>query len=424
MSITHPKTRETTPAPWLSIVGIGEDGVAGLAPAARQLIETAELVVGGARHLELAARTIRHETLAWPSPLQDAFPAIRARAGRPVVVLASGDPFHYGVGPQLARLAGEGGWRCLPAPSSFSLAASRLGWALQDVALVTLHGRALAGLVRYLQPGRRILALSWDGETPGQIAALLAARGLGASRLTVLEALGGPRELVRSQTVSAYALGSVDPLNLVAIEVVVAGDHALPSLAPGLDDRLFEHDGQITKRMIRTVTLSSLAPRPGDLLWDIGLGSGSVAIEWLRLEPSLRAIGFEARGERAERAARNAADLGVPNLQIVTGRAPDVLVGQPAPDAIFVGGGLATPGVFDAAWEALKPGGRFVANAVTLETEALILDRYARLGGELVRIETARAEPVGPRHGWRPAMPILHWAVTKPRAETTDGVAR
>lgn len=398
---------------WLSIVGIGEDGLAGLSVDARQALSAAVLVVGGARHLALADELIRGERLAWPSPLQDAFPAVLKRRGQPVVVLASGDPFHYGVGGQVAALVRAGEWRCLPQPSAFALAAARLGWLQQDVALVSLHGRSLGRILPHLAGGARIFALSWDGRTPKRVADLLVERGFGESRLTVLEALGGPRERVRTTIARGFELDGIEALNTIAIEVVAEPDARVLALTPGRPDSLFENDGQLTKQVIRAVTLASLSPRPGELLWDIGLGAGSVAIEWLLAHPSLRAIGIEARPDRAERAHRNAEALGAVALEVVVGRAPDALVGLASPDAVFVGGGMAAA-VFDIAWERLRSGGRLVANAVTLETEALLLDLYARHGGELIRLETARAEAVGPRHGWRPAMPILHWKVVKP----------
>lgn len=403
----------TTPKRWLSIVGIGEDGAAGLTPVARRLIEDAELVVGGTRHLALAGALVRGERLAWPSPMDAAFAEILARRGRPVTVLASGDPFHFGVGKQLAQLIGTDEFVCVPYASAFSLAAARLGWALQDVATVTLHGRALEGIIRHLQPGARILALSWDGATPRNLAALLTERGLGESRITVLERMGGPRERVRTASAAGFALDGVDALNTIAIEVVAARDSRIVPLAAGLGDAFYESDGQLTKRELRAIVLSSLAPRAGELLWDIGLGAGSIAIEWLLRHPSLRAIGLEERPERAARAARNAAALGTPELTIVRGRAPEALGDLPAPDAVFIGGGLGD-GVLEPAWAALKRGGRMVANAVTLEGEARLLAAFGRLGGELVRIDIARAEGVGSLHAWRAAMPILHWRATKP----------
>src|SRR3984957_5350644 len=349
--------RETcTAARWLSIVGIGEDGADGLSPVAQRLIASAELVVGGKRHLTLAGGLIRGRTLSWPSPIGEAMPEIEKHRGRPVVVLASGDPFHYGIGDLLLRSIPATETLCLPHSSAFSLAASRLGWSLQDVALTSLHGRALEGIVRPLQPGGRILARSWDGETPAKLAQLLSGRGMGDSSLTVLEAMGGPHERVRRATAAGFDLAEIAPLNTIALEVAASPEAPVLALAPGLDDALFEHDGQLTKREVRAVTLSSLQPLPGQLLWDIGLGAGSVAIEWLLQHPSLRAIGIEARDDRAGRAARNAAALGVPELEIVQGRAPEVLAGLARPDAIFVGGGMMDDGVFEAAWSALKPG--------------------------------------------------------------------
>ncbi len=403
-------------ARWLSIVGLGEDGLDGLSSVARQLVSSAELVVGGKRHLELAGGLIRGRSLAWPSPIAGAMSDILAMRGRPVVVLASGDPFHYGVGDMLLRSVSADETICLPQPSSFSLAASRLGWSLQDVALVSLHGRALEGIVRHLQPGARILALSWDGATPSRLAQLLTARGMGASTLAVLEALGGTRERIRSTAARSFGLTEVAARNIIALQVAAAADAKIVTLAPGLDDSLFEHDGQLTKRDIRAVTLSSLAPRQGELLWDVGLGAGSVAIEWLLRHPSLRAIGIEEDAERAARAALNAATLGTPDLQIVRKPAPAAFDGLPSPDAIFVGGGLSDPGLLDAAWNALKPGGRMVANAVSLQSEARLIDCFERHGGEITRLQVAKAGRAGSGSVfvWRHAAPVTQWRAGKP----------
>jgi precorrin-6Y C5,15-methyltransferase (decarboxylating) len=404
------------PKRWLSIVGIGEDGVDGLSPVARRLVTDAELVIGGKRHLALADSLVKGRRVTWPSPIGGILPEIEKIRGRPVAVLASGDPFHYGVGDLLMRAVPAEETLCLPQPSSFSLAASRLGWSLQDVTPVSLHGRALEAIIRHLQPGAHILALSWDGETPGKLAALLQARGFGDSRLTVLERMGGPGERVRSAIAKGFDLDKVEPLNTIALEVVGLASMAL-GLAPGLDDSLFEHDGQLTKRDVRAVTLSALAPRQGDLLWEIGLGAGSIAIEWLLRHPSLKAIGIEEDAERAARAARNAATLGTPDLKIVQGRAPEALAGLPAPDAVFIGGGLGDAGLFDAVWTALKPGGRLVANAVSLGSEAKLIGLFQQHGGELTRLEIAKSGAAG-RSGkvfvWRPAAPIIQWRVTKP----------
>jgi len=399
---------------WLSIVGIGEDGVEGLSSVAAQLIRSAELVVGGARHLELASELIRGRRLAWPSPITDAFPEIERHRGRAVAILASGDPFHFGVGKQIAAFVQADEFICLPQPSAFSLAAARMGWPLQDVSLVTLHGRALNGIIRHLQPGARILALSWDSATPRKLSELLTTHRMGQSRMTVLEAMSGARERIRHATASNFDIEEIQPLNTIAIEMVAELEAIIIPLSPGLDDDFFEHDGQLTKREVRAVTLSSLQPLQGQLLWDIGLGAGSVAIEWLLRHPSLRAIGIEARSDRAGRAARNAAALGVPELEIVQGRAPEALAGLARPDAVFIGGGMMDDGVFDAAWSALKSGGRLVANAVSLETETRLAGYFQHFGGDLVRLQVARADRVGAMSGWRPAMPVTQWRVRKP----------
>lgn len=407
---TCPATR------WLSIVGIGEDGVAGLSDVARRLVSSAELVLGGKRHLALAGELIKGRQVAWPSPISKVLPEIEKHRGRPVVVLASGDPFHYGAGDMLMRSFPVEETLCLPQPSSFSLAASRLGWSLQDVASVSLHGRALENVVRYLQPGARLFALSWDAGTPERLARLLADRGMGGTELTVLEQLGGPQERVRTATADVFDLADVVALNIVGLEVVASPEARIVTLAPGLDDSLFEHDGQLTKRDVRAVTLSSLAPRQGELLWDVGLGAGSIAIEWLLRHPAMRAIGVEESEERAARAARNAAALGTPDLQIVQKPAPAAFVGLPTPDAIFVGGGLSDPGLLDAAWAALKSGGRIVANAVSLASEARLIDCFQKHGGEITRLQVAKAGRAGTGDVfvWRHAAPVTQWRARKP----------
>ena len=409
--------RATCPATrWLSIVGIGEDGTAGLSDVARRLVASAELVLGGKRHLALAADLIKGRQVAWPSPISRALLEIEKHRGRPVVVLASGDPFHYGAGDMLMRAFPVEEMLCLPQPSSFSLAASRLGWSLQDVASVSLHGRALENVVRYLQPGARILALSWDAATPAKLAQLLVERGMGGSTLAVLEQLGGAQERVRTATAAAFDLKDVVALNIIALEVAATADAKLVPLASGLDDSLFEHDGQLTKRDVRAVTLSSLAPRQGELLWDVGLGAGSIAIEWLLRHPAMRAVGIEEDAKRAARAARNAAGLGAPDLKIVERSAPAAFEGLPAPDAIFVGGGLSDPGLLDAAWAALRPGGRIVANAVSLSSEARLIECFQKHGGEIIKLQVAKAGRAGKGDVfvWRHAAPVTQWRARKP----------
>lgn len=400
--------------PWLSIIGIGEDGVAGLGDRAKAAISAASFVFGGKRHLELAAPLIRGETRAWPQPFDAAMAAVLDLRGQKVCVLASGDPFLFGVGVTLSRHLESGEYFCIPAPSAFSLAASRLGWALQDIEMVSLHGHSLDLIRPLLHPGRKILALTSDETGPAALATLLTESGFGQSRLTVLEALGGEQERVRNCIADDFGLGDVNILNIVAIEVAASKNAKILPLGCGLDDDLFNHDGQITKREIRALTLSALAPRRGELLWDIGAGSGSIGIEWMLRHPSMRAIAIEGDATRSVRIGHNAAALGVPGLRIVKGTAPDALVGLPKPDAIFIGGGGSEPGVFDAAVEALGPDGRLVANAVTLEMEAVLLAAHARLGGSLSRLEISRVTSIGKMFGWRPAMPVTQWVWTKP----------
>ncbi len=398
---------------WLAIVGIGEDGIDGLPPAARTLVAQAALVVGGQRHIALVG-PVSAETYVWPSPIEDALDAIEAWHGRPVCVLASGDPFFFGVGTMLMRRFSPSEMVCVPAPSAFALAAARLGWSEQDCAMLSLHGRPLEAIVPHLQANARILALSWDGTTAGKLAALLKARGMGRSKLTVCEAMGGPRERIRTSEAEGFALRDVAALNTIALEVAADRDARVLPRAPGLNDDWFEHDGEITKRDIRAITLSALAPRRGELLWDVGAGSGSVGIEWMLADPANRAIAIEERADRAARIARNALALGAPALSVVTGKAPHALDDLPAPDAIFVGGGGTAPGVIDRVVDALRAGGRLVANAVTLETQAASVEWRSCWGGELVQIAMAHAEPVGRFFGWRAAMPIVQWRWVKP----------
>lgn len=398
-------------APWLAVVGIGEDGVAGLGETARAAIAGAAVVFGGARHLALARELIAGEARAWPTPFDAG--AVAALRGRPVCVLASGDPFQHGVGATLARGIDPGEMTVIPAASAFALAAARLGWALQEVEAISLHGRSEARLWPLLHPGARILALTSDGAAPARIAARLAAAGFGGSRFHVLEALGGPRERHRATRADGFGAPAVDALNVVAIEVVADAGAAVVPLA-GLDDGLFEHDGQITKREVRAVTLAALAPRRGELLWDVGAGSGSVAIEWMLRHPSLRAIAIEARADRAARIRRNAEAIGTPGLEVIEAVAPEGLSGLPTPDAVFIGGGGTDPGVLDAALAALPTGGRLVANAVTLAMQALLAETAARRGGSLVTLSVARAVPVGTLTAWRPAMPVVQWSWVKP----------
>ena len=399
--------------PWLAILGIGEDGVDGLSARARMLLANAGLVVGGARHLALADALITGERMAWPSPLTASLPALVARRPLPTVVLATGDPLWFGIGSAILRLLPADEVTVLPAPSCFSLACAALGWSLQEVATLSLCGRPLDALLPALQPGGRLLVLCADAATPGAVASLLRQRGFGGSTLHVMQALGGPRARILSQPAHQPLSGEIDPLNLLGIELVAAPDARVIPLACGLDDALFEHDGQFTRREIRALTLSALAPRLGELLWDIGCGSGSIATEWMLRHPANRACAVERDPVRAARASRNAAELGVTGLAMQVGAAPAALAGLPVPDAVFIGGGVTTPGLLDAVRAALRPGGRLVVNAVTIEAESVLLAARAAQGGWLSRIGIDRLDSIGSLHALRPAMRITQWCWTK-----------
>ena len=425
----NPNIELPSQARWLSIVGIGEDGIDGLGELARGLIESAEIVFGGARHLSLAAPLIRGTARIWGNPFEQSVAEVVTCRGRPVCVLASGDPFQHGVGSLLARHVGPDETIAVPSVSAFSLAAARLLWPLPQIALVSLCGRS-ADLIRpHLHPGARILALTSGATAPGAIAELLCAAGFGESAVTVLEALGGPRERIRSARASAFRLDQIAALNTVAIEVVASPAARIIARVAGLADELFEHDGQITKREIRALTLSALAPRHAEHLWDIGAGSGSVAIEWLLADPSLSAVAIERRSDRAARIRRNAAACGVPDLQVLETTAPEALETLEPPNAIFIGGGATGPGLIETAQTALRAHGRLVINAVTLETEALLLTAHAQFGGTLTRMQIHHACPIGhagttgdASHGgadprfssWRPSNPITQWTWIKP----------
>ncbi|SNS16525.1 MULTISPECIES: precorrin-6y C5,15-methyltransferase (decarboxylating) subunit CbiE [unclassified Azospirillum] len=401
------------PSPWLSIIGIGEDGLDGLGTAAREALVAAELVFGGKRHLSLAASLIQGQAQPWPSPFADGISAVLAARGRAVVVLASGDPFLHGVGATLAPHLSAGEWIAYPAPSAPALAASRLGWSLADVEIVSLHGRDITRLRPHLHPGQRLLLLTSDAVAPATIAQMLVADGFGPSHLTLFNRLGGPAESRADGSAQDFTGISADPLNLLAVTVAAEPAANLPRLTPGLPDDWFQHDGQITKAPVRALTLAALSPRRGELLWDLGAGSGSIAIEWCLRHPAQRAIAVERQPDRAARIAENARRLGVPDLTIINADSTDAIATLPTPDAIFIGGG-AKAALLATCREALNPGGRLVVNAVTLETEALLLAEHASKGGSLLRLDIAQAAPVGPLTGWRPAMPIVQWRWEKP----------
>jgi precorrin-6Y C5,15-methyltransferase (decarboxylating) len=400
------------PAPWLSIVGIGEDGLDGLSAAARQLIAGAELIAGGRRHLALVA-SLGRPALEWETPFAASIPKLLAHRGTRVVALCSGDPFWYGAGAVIAEAVLAAETVVVPAASTFAWAAARLRWRLEDTITLGLHARPIELLRPHLRTGARLIVLARDGAAPALIAGYLAGVGFGPSQLTILEALGGSSERIRVTTAAGFALDDVRSPVALAIEAVAEpGAIVIPRVA-GLPDELFKHDGQLTKREIRAVSLSTLAPRGGELLWDVGAGSGAIGIEWLLAHPANRAIGIETREARLGTARANAQALGVPHYDLRLGTAPDALQGLPTPDAVFVGGGAGRDGVLDAVWQALPSGGRLVVNSVTLETEAILIARQARHGGSLLRLAVERAGPVGGHTGWRPAMPVVQWSVTK-----------
>lgn len=403
---------------WLTVLGIGADGPEGVPPAARALISSAEVLVGGERHLALAGNSDA-EQIRWSLPLEGVMDAIAAHRGRRVVVLATGDPMAFGIGATLARHFTPAEMTILPAPGAFSLAASRLAWPLQSCVCMTLHGRPLELVNAQLLPGARLLILSHDGTTPATLAAHLRDVGYGASRMTVLVDMGTPEEQRIDATARDWPDGPVGDLNTIAVDCVAdAGTRPLPRVS-GLPDDAFEHDGQMTKRVVRAATLAALAPVPGQTLWDLGAGSGSVAIEWLRAAQDVqgqgaRAVAVERDGERAARIARNADRLGTPFLEIVQAEIAAALPDLPDPDSVFLGGGLTSSGIVDAILNRLAPGGRLVANAVTIEGEAVLLAAHAAHGGELTRIAVSQADAVGARTGWRAAMPVTQWSHVKP----------
>lgn len=396
---------------WLTLVGIGEDGFAGLGKQARRALLSARRIVGSPRQLELLPRCIVGSRVAWPSPFS--LDAVLAEPGEAVCVLASGDPMLYGVGASLARQIPAAQMHVLPSPSSYSLAAARLGWALQDVVTLSVVARPVAAVAAHLYSGQRLLVLSNDGTSPQAVARLLRERGFGLSRVTVLEHLGGAKER-RIDGSAADDFPDIAALNLIAIDCQASPD--APRLSPlaGLPDTAFRHDGQLTKRDVRAVTLARLAPRPGELLWDVGAGCGSIGIEWMRAHPSCRAIAVESDEGRQAFIEHNRDALGVPGLQLVRGRAPGALAGLPAPDAIFVGGGVTRENVLADCWAALKPGGRLVANAVTLQSELALVQWREHYGGELTRLHIAQAAPLGEFDTWRQALPITLLDTVKP----------
>ncbi|MFZ5869368.1 MAG: precorrin-6y C5,15-methyltransferase (decarboxylating) subunit CbiE [Actinomycetota bacterium] len=396
--------------PTVTVVGIGAGGWNGITDDVRRLALDARVLIGGRRHLDLVPERPGQRRERWPTPLRDGLPRLLATLTEgPVVALASGDPLVSGIGSTLVELLGQDRVEIHPAVSSVALARAELGWPAESCAVVSVVGRSAALVLRELAPGRRVLVLSSDEDTPAEIARLLTDAGYGASRVHVLGDLGSDRFTRVDGTAGTWS--AVSPrLNVIGLEL----DGPLHGAwVAGLPDALFEHDGQLTKRDLRASALARLAPVPGAHLWDVGAGAGSVGIEWMRAHPTCSATAVEAHPERAARIARNAGRLGVPGLRVVHGAAPGALLGLPAPDAVFVGGGATTPGVVDACLAALRPGGRLVVHGVTLETEQLLARLYRDHGGELTRIAVESAAPIGSFTGWTPARSVTQWAYAR-----------
>ncbi|MDX6458526.1 MAG: precorrin-6B C5,15-methyltransferase / cobalt-precorrin-6B C5,C15-methyltransferase [Acidobacteriaceae bacterium] len=402
---------------WLSIVGIGEDSWDGLNNEAKRAVESAELLYGGTRHLALVPTAGSSATrIPWPSPMTPAVQQILTeyRGKKRVTVLASGDPMLHGVGVLLTRDLVATEFRVIPKVSAFSLACARLGWPMAETTLITLVNRPIEQLLRHLYPDQRLVIFSEDGSTPATVARLLTKSGYGSSKIDVFENLGGSSERNIGELAACWLNKQCGKLNLMAV-LCAPDTTARPlSLAPGLPDDTFDTDGQLTKREVRAVTLARLAPLPNQTLWDVGAGTGSIGIEWMRVHPSCSCIAFEAREDRAARIRGNAARLGVPTLKVIQGTAPATFAGLPPPDAIFIGGGVGNNDIFDACWAKLSPGGRLVANAVTLQSEASLVARHTLYGGDLMRMTVSRADLIGGSYGWRPMMPITQWTVIKP----------
>ncbi|HJM06451.1 MAG TPA: precorrin-6y C5,15-methyltransferase (decarboxylating) subunit CbiE [SAR324 cluster bacterium] len=402
---------DNKPQRWLKVVGIGEDGLEGISTAAKKLVESAEVLFGGKRHLEMVPDG-KAEKIIWAKRMREAVPKILERRGQNIVVLASGDPMCYGIGTKLLRHLELGEVEIHPVLNSFSLACSRMGWSLPDVETMTIHGRPVTMLHPYLYPGARILCLSEDASSPAEAASLLHSRGFGSSRITVLENMGGAKEKIYCGEAHSWNFPEGSSLNTLAIECFDEPNPDLLSRIAGLPESAFQHDGKLTKQEVRSTVLSKLMPFPEHLLWDIGAGCGSIAIEWMRSHPNCHAVAVERSSERINMIRNNADALGTPMLQTVQGEVPGIITELPRPDAVFLGGGISFE-TLEKCWEALAPLGRLVSNAVTLESERVLLDWQARQGGELTRISISRAESVGSFQGWRPLMPVTQFSMVK-----------
>lgn len=398
---------------WLSIIGIGEDGVQGLGAIARSLLDQATIVMGGERHLSMLPPHDHRQKIPWKSPFEASIAEVIHHRGESVCILASGDPMCYGVGATLIRTIPTAEITIIPAPSAFSLACARLGWSLTEVETLSLCGRPPSILQSYIYPGAKLLILSQGEDTPAMVAEMFTQRGYGCSKITVLARMGGNQERIVAGMAATWQETQIAALNVVAVDSIADVGVVHLGRLPGLPDCAYHHDGQLTKREVRAITLSTLAPLPGELLWDVGAGCGSISIEWMRTHPRCRAVAIEQSPLRSRYIADNATSLGTPNLQIVEGKAPTVLKDLPTPNAIFIGGGVTAPGLFDVCWEALPIGGRLVANVVTLAGEQTLFQWHEQVGGNFTRIAIQRAEPIGKFLGWRGMAIITQWVGVK-----------
>ena len=399
---------------WLTIVGMGEDGWDGLTKRAQTAIQVGEVIVGSTRLLGYLPSGITADIHEWPQPFSAVVDRIRPLRGRKTVVLATGDPLNYGVARKLMEFIPFSEMEIVPALSAFSLAAARMGWSLPDCDTLTLHGRDAAHIEPFIQPGVRLIVLTADRSTIAEVARRLVTRGFDRSEITVLENMGGPRDRQSTFVADSVPDTQFSDLNTLAISCVASRGAMTFSRVAGLPDDAFLHDGQLTKREVRATTLAALAPAPEKLLWDVGAGCGSISIEWMRAARGCQSIAFEHDPDRLAMIATNADALGTPRLKVVAGEAPGTYAGQPAPDAVFIGGGLWLPGVVESAWDALSPGGIMVANVVTIEGELHLYDLHEKHGGDIVRMEISSLTHVGRLRALRPRMAVTQWRVSKP----------
>jgi precorrin-6Y C5,15-methyltransferase (decarboxylating) len=398
---------------WLTIIGMGEDGYEGLSATAKLVLKNTDVIVGSERLFSFLP-ALKAERQEWPQPFSAVVDQMKPLRGRNTVILATGDPMNYGVARKLLEFIPFAEMTVIPHLSAFSHAASRMGWSLPDCDTLTLHGRDAANIESFIQPNAKLIVLTADASTIPEVARRLVARGFEKSSATVLENMGGERETKSSFIADALSTRAFSDLNTLAVQCVAGQNAKVWSRLAGLPDDAFIHDGQLTKREVRAATLAALSPAPDQHLWDIGAGCGSVGIEWMRSTRGCDAIAFESNDERLKMIAQNADRLGTPRLKIVAGQAPETLNGLPAPDAVFIGGGIGIPSVFETAWKKLKSGGRMVANVVTIEGEMHLYDLQEKHGGDLVRIEISNLTPIGPYRALKPRMAVTQWKAQKP----------